>query len=143
MPASLLRSEGGGKISRCNLANLALVCTMGGGTAWTTCTTCTTCAACTISLREMMQVAQVVQVRQVVQVAQGCKISRFAPPPKIARLQNEQAYMQSPPPLSPPASKITRIAKSWPVGGHPKIGKIDQNGQHVGSKERASFPSTM
>ena len=37
LQASLLRSEGGGKVSRYNLANLALVCTMGGAAILKSC----------------------------------------------------------------------------------------------------------
>ena len=76
----------GAKISRYNLANLALVCTMRGAAFLKSCNLAPLrplgplaplelleplaplepLATCTISLREMMQVAQVVQVPQVV-----------------------------------------------------------------------------
>ena len=97
-----------------------------------------------------LQVAQVVQVQQVVQVVQVVQDFKSRPSSpilhtsKIARLQKQQTYLQSRPHRS--ASKITRLAKSWPIGDPAKIGKIDldgQDGQNFGPKERPSFPSTM
>ena len=95
----------------------------------------------------LLQVAQVVQVPQVVQVVQDFKSrpsSLILHTCKIARLQKQQTYLQSRP--HRPASKITRLAKSWPIGDPAKIGKIDldrQDGQNFGPKESPSFPSTM
>ena len=39
--------------------------------------------------------------------------------------------------------KISRFAKSWPIGDPRKIGKISQDGQNFGPKQRASFPSLV
>ena len=86
-----------------------------------------------------------------VQMVQDDKIAKYSHPPSVhttknARLQNEQPYVQSCPPNR--ASKITKLAQSGPFGDPPKIDKIckneqdDHDGQSLGPKECASFPST-
>ena len=82
--ASLGRGSG-----RYNIANLALVCTMGGGAAILKSCTLAPLGPLgplvplvplgppgTISLREIMQVVQVVQVPQAIEVVHDCKIAK-------------------------------------------------------------------